>query len=113
MKKKSSALLYVGIPFIVGISLIVAFVISCILESPTNRGTIYLILLDISMIGSILVPIPGSIFSVLGIKKAVKVRKDGESNIGFPVLIGIVNIVVSFLMVTFWLYVTFIGGAGV
>lgn len=113
MKKKSSALLYVGIPFVVGISLIVVFVISCILESPTNRGTIYVILLDISMIGSILVPIPGSIFSVLGIKKAVKVRKDGESNIGFPILIGIVNIVVSFLMVILWLYVIFIGGAGV
>jgi len=32
---------------------------------------------------------------------------------GLPILIGTVNIVVSFVVVAFWLYVIFIGGAGV
>jgi hypothetical protein len=113
MNKKSSALLYVGIPLIVGISLGVAFVIASVLELPTNRGVIYTMFASISIIGSLLIPIPGSISSILGIKKAVKLRKRGEKNMGLLILIGTVNIFVSFVVAAFWLYVFFIGGAGV
>lgn len=113
MNKKSDALLFVGIPLVVGISLVVAFAIASVLEFPTNRGFIYTMLASISIIGSLLLPIPGSISSILGIKKAVKLRKCGEKNIALLILIGTVNIVVSFVVVAFWLYVIFIGGAGV
>ena len=112
MNKRSSVLLFVGIPLFVGISLVVAFSIATVLELPTNRGIVYSVLASISIIGSLLVPIPGSIFSILGIKGAVKLRKRGEKNMGLPILIGTVNIVVSFV-VAFWLYVIFIGGVGV
>ena len=113
MYKKSSALLYVGIPLIVGISLGVAFAIAGVLELPTNRGVIYTVFISISIIGSIFVPIPGSISSILGIKEALKLRKHGEKNTGLPILIGTVNILVSFVVIAFWLYIIFIGGAGV
>jgi hypothetical protein len=56
---------------------------------------------------------PVSIFSILGIKGAVKLRKRGEKNMGLLILIGTVNIFVSFVVAAFWLYVFFIGGAGV
>ena len=113
MNKNSSALLYVGIPLIVGISLGVAFVIASVLEHPTNRGVIYTMFASTSLFGSLLIPIPGSIFSILGIKKAVKLRKSGEKNMGLLILIGTVNIFVSFVVFAFWFYVLFIGGAGV
>ena len=113
MNKKSSVLLYVGIPLIAEICLGVAFAVASILELPTNRGDMYIMFISISIIGSILVPIPGSISSVLGIKEAIKARKHSEKGMGLPILIGIVNIVVSLAAVAFWLYVLFIGGAGV
>ena len=113
MNKKSAVLLFVGIPLAVGISLVVASSIATVLENPTNRGIMYSMFASISIIGSLLIPIPGSISSILGIKKAVKLRKSGEKNMGLLILIGTVNIVVSFVVVAFWLYVIFIGGAGV
>ncbi|MBR2020042.1 MAG: hypothetical protein IKA05_06565 [Clostridia bacterium] len=113
MNKKSAVLLFVGIPLVVGISLVVAFSIATVLELPTNRGIMYSMFASISIIGSLLIPIPGSISSILGIKKAVKLRKSGEKNMGLLILIGTVNIVVSFVVVAFWLYVIYIGGAGV
>ena len=113
MNKKSDVLLFVGIPLVVGISLVVAFAIACVLEFPTNRGVIYMVLASISIIGSLLIPIPGSISSMLGIKKAVQLRKNGEKNMGVLILIGTVNIVVSFIVAVFWFYALFIGGAGV
>ena len=113
MNKKAGVLFFVGIPLFVGISLVVAFAIANVLELPTNRGIMYSMLAYISIIGSLLIPIPGSISSILGIKKAVKLRKNGEKNTGLLILIGTVNIVVSFVVVAFWLYVIFIGGAGV
>ena len=113
MSKKSAVLLFVGIPLVVGISLVVASSIATVLELPTNRGVMYTIFASIFIFGSLLVPIPGSISSILGIKKAVKLKKSGEKNMGLFILIGTVNIVVSFVAVVFWLYVIFIGGAGV
>ena len=113
MNKKPAVLLFVGIPLFVGISLVVAFSIATVLEFPTNRGIVYLVFAFISIFGSLLAPIPGSISSILGIKGAVKLRKRGEKNMGLPILIGTVNIVVSFVVFAFWLYVIFIGGAGV
>ena len=113
MSKKSSVLLFVGIPLVVGISLVVAFSIAAVLELPTNRGVAYSVLVCISIVGSLLVPIPGSISSILGIKGAVNLRKHGEKNMGLPILIGMVNIVVSFVVVAFWLYVIFVGGISV
>ncbi len=113
MNKKSAVLLFVGIPLVVGISLVVAFSITTVLELSTNSGVMYSMLSFISIMGSLLVPIPGSVFSILRIEKAVKLRKSGERNMGLLILVGIVNIVVSFAVVAFWLYVIFIGGAGV
>ena len=113
MNKKSAVLLFVGIPLIVGISLVVDFAIASVLEFPTNRGIVYTFFISSSIFGSLLIPIPGSISSILGIKKAVKLRKSGEKNMGILILIGTVNIVVSFVAFAFWVYVIFIGGAGV
>ena len=113
MNKKSAVLLLVVIPLVVGISLVVAFSIATVLEHPTNRGVMYTMFASLSLIGSLLVPIPGSISSILGIKAAVNLRKRGEKNMGVLILIGTVNIVVSFVFVALWLYVIFIGGAGV
>ena len=113
MNKKSAVLLFVGIPLVVEISLVVAFSIATVLELPTNRGIMYAMFAFISIIGSLLIPIPGSISSILGIKKAVRLRKRGEKNMGLLILIGTVNIVVSFAGVAFGLYVIFTGGAGV
>ncbi|MBR2466537.1 MAG: hypothetical protein IKM18_00405 [Clostridia bacterium] len=110
MNKKSDVLLYVGIPLIVEICLGFGFVIAGALEIPTNRGIVYTTLLSISIFGSLLVPVPCSISSILGIKKAVKLRKHDEKNTGLPILIGTVNIVVSLVVFAFWLYVIFVVG---
>ena len=112
MSKKITALLCVGIPLLVGIGLVIAFGIACILEFPTNRGIIYTTFAFISIIGSILVPIPSIVSSIVGIISAAKLRKQGEKT-GYLIWIGILNIVVSFVVEIFWLYVIFIGGAGV
>ena len=112
MNKKTTALLCVGIPLLVGIGLVITFVIACILEFPTNRGIIYTTLAFISIIGSILVPIPSIVSSIVGIICAAKLRKQGEKTV-YLIWIGILNIVVSFVVEIFWLYVIFIGGAGV
>ena len=112
MNKKITALLCVGIPFLVGIGLVIAFGITCILEFPTNRGIIYTTFAFISIIGSILVPIPSIVSSIIGIISASKLRKQGEKT-GYLIWIGILNIVVSVVVEIFWLYVIFIGGAGV
>ena len=113
MNKKSSVLLYIGIPLVVGISLAVAFFIATVLEVPTNRGIVYSVFAIISIVGSLVVSIPCGISSILGIIGAIKLRKNGEKNMGLPILIGTLNIIVSFVVAMFWLYVIFIGGAGV
>ncbi len=69
-------------------------------------------LASISIIGSILVPIPNIVSSIVGIKSATKSRKQGEKTV-YLTLIGIFNIVVSLAVAVFWLYVILIGGAGV
>ncbi len=112
MKEKTRALLCVGIPLFVEFCLIIAFIIACILELPTNRGIIYSMLASISIIGSILVPIPNIVSSIVGIKSATKLRKQGEKTV-YLTLIGILNIVVSLAVAVFWLYVILIGGASV
>lgn len=112
MKKRTTALLCVGIPLLVGVGLVIAFGLACILEFPTNRGIIYSIFASISIIGSIFVPIPSIVSSIAGIISAAKLRKQGEKS-GYLILIGIFNIVVSFVVAIFWLYVIFVGGAGV
>ena len=110
--KKKTALLCVGIPLFVGIVLAIAFGIATVLEFPTNRGIIYSIFASISIIGSMLVPIPCIASSVVGIISAAKLRKQGEKT-GCLILIGILNIIISLVVATFWLYVIFVGGAGV
>ena len=112
MKKRTTALLCVGIPLLVGVGLVIDFGLACILEFPTNRGIIYSIFASISIIGSIFVPIPSIVSSIAGIISAAKLRKQGEKS-GYLILIGIFNIVVSFVVAIFWLYVIFVGGAGV
>ncbi|MBE6727948.1 MAG: hypothetical protein E7562_04800 [Ruminococcaceae bacterium] len=112
MKKKRTALLCVGIPLLVGVGLVIAFGIASILEFPTNRGIIYSTFAFISIIGSILVPIPSIASSIIGIISAAKLRKQSEKT-GYLIWIGILNIVVSFVVEIFWLYVVFVGSAGV
>ena len=112
MKKKTTALLCVGIPLIVGVGLVIAFGIACILEFPTNRGMIYSMLVFLSIIGSIFVPIPSIASSIVGIISAAKLRKQGEKTV-YLIFIGILNIVVSLAVEIFWIYVIFVGGAGV
>ncbi len=109
---KKKALLCVGIPLLVGIGLIIALGIASILESPTNRGIVYTIFMLISIIGSILVPIPSILSSVVGIISAAKLRKQGQKT-GYLIWIGLLNIAVSTVVAIFWLYVIFVGGAGV
>ena len=112
MKKKLTPLLCVGIPLLVGVGLVIVLGIASILEHPTNRGTIYSILSAVSIIGSIFVPIPGILSSIVGIISAVNLRKQGEKT-GYLIGIGILNIVVLCAVGIFWLYVIFVGGAGV
>ncbi len=112
MNKKITALLLVGIPLLVGIGLVITFGIASILEHPTNRGILYTIFAFISIFGSILVPIPSIVSSIVGIIRAAKLKKQGEKT-GYLIWIGILNIVVSFVVEIFWLYALFIGGAGV
>lgn len=112
MKEKTTALLCIGIPFLIGVCLVITFALAGILEFPTNRGTIYLVFASISLFGSLLIPIPGIISSIIGIINAVKLRKLGQKA-GYLIIFGLINIVCSFLVGIFWLYVIFIGGAGV
>ena len=110
--KKKTALLCVSIPLIVGVGLGISFGIACILEVPTNRGVIYSVFAFVSIIGSLLAPIPGTVSSIIGIISAMKARKQGEKT-GCLILIGILNIVVSFVVGIFFLYAIFVAGAGV
>lgn len=113
MNEKKHAFLYVGIPLIVGVAIGIAFIISTFLEFPTNRGFVYAQLLSSALLGSILAPIPCCILSILGIKKSVKLKKQGEKHLGLLILIGIINIVVSVAVGAAWWCAIFIGGRGV
>lgn len=96
----------------VGVGLAIAFGIACMLEFPTNRGIIYTAFASISIIGSMLVPIPSIASSIVGIISAAELRKQCQKT-GYIILIGILNIIVSLVVEMAWLYVIFVGGAGV
>ena len=78
MKRKLTALLFVGIPFLLGITLMALIIISFHI-----KDSLYSLLLFASVIGSLLLPIPGSISSLFGIIKAIKLKKQGENNLWF------------------------------
>ena len=113
MNEKKQAYLYVGIPLIIGVAIVISLIFATILEFPTNRGFVYAQLLSSALLGSILAPIPCCILSILGIKKSVKLKKQGEKHLGLLILIGIINIVVSVAVGAAWWYIIFIGGRGV
>ena len=113
MNEKNQASLYVGIPLIIGVAIVIYLIIATILEFPTNRGFIYSQLLSSALIGSILAPVPCCVLSILGIKKLVKLKKQGEKRLGPPIIIGIINIVVWAAVGAAWWYIIFIGGRGV
>ncbi|MBQ9985572.1 MAG: hypothetical protein IJP38_04635 [Oscillospiraceae bacterium] len=113
MSEKKHAFLYVGIPLIVGVATGIAFIICFFLEFPTNQRGIYSLLLFSALISSIFAPIPCCILSILGIKKLVKLKKQGEKHLELPILIGIINIVAWVAVGALWWYVIFIGGRGV
>ena len=113
MNEKKQASLYVGIPLIIGVAIVISLIFATILEFPTNRGTLYTQFVFSGLIGSILAPIPCCILSILGIKKSIKLKKQGERHIGLLILIGIINIVVSVAVGAAWWYIIFIGGRGV
>ena len=113
MNEKKQAYLYVGIPLIIGVAIVISLIFATILEFPTNRGTLYTQFAFSGLIGSILAPIPCCILSILGIKKSIKLKKQGERHIGLLILIGIINIVVSVAVGVAWWYIIFIGGRGV
>ncbi len=110
MKRKLSALLCIGLPFLLGICLLIMFVIASILEAPTDRGRTYTIIFSVSLIGSMLMPIPSIASSVVGIISAARVQ--GKQAVCLTV-VGICNIIVSLTVAAFWLYAIFIGSAGV
>ena len=113
MNEKKQASLYVGIPLIIGVAIVISLIFATILEFPTNRGTLYAQFAFSGLIGSILAPIPCCILSILGIKKSIKLKKQGERHVGLLILIGIINIVVSVAVGVAWWYIIFIGGRGV
>lgn len=113
MNEKKQAFLYVGIPLIIGVLIGIAFIISSFLEFPTNRGFIYAQLLSSAILASILAPAPCCILSILGIEKSFKLKKQGEKHLVLPILIGIINIVVSIAVGAAWWYIIFIGGRSV
>ena len=113
MNEKKYASLYVGIPLIIGVSIVISFIIATFLEFPTNRGFIYSQLLSSALIGSILAPIPCCVLSILGIKKLVKLKKQGEKRLALLLIVGIINIVVWAAVGVAWWYIIFIGGRGV
>ena len=113
MNEKKQAYLYVGIPLIIGVAIVISLIFATFLEFPTNRGFVYTQFAFSGLIGSILAPIPCCILSILGIKKSIKLKKQGERHIGLLILIGIINIVVWVTVGVAWWYIIFIGGRGV
>ncbi len=112
MDKKTQARLFTGAPLIVGVCLALSFGLACILEFPTNNGTVYTIFAFTSIMGSMLTPLPCIISSIMGIIYAVKLKKQGEKTI-YLILVGIFNIVVAIVFQTVWLYIFFVAGVGV
>ena len=113
MNEKKQASLYVGIPLIIGVTIVISSIIATILESPTNRGGLYTQFAFSGLMGSILAPIPCCILSILGIKKLIKLKKQGEKRLALLLIIGIINIVVWATVGVAWWYIIFIGGRGV
>lgn len=113
MSEKKHAFLYVGIPLIVGVAIGIAFIICGFLEFPTSRGFIYAQLSFFALISSIFAPIPCCILSILGIKKSIKLKKQGEKRLGLLILIGTINIVAWVAVGVLWWCAIFIGGRGV
>ena len=113
MNEKKQASLCVVIPLIIGVAIAIAFIIATFLEFPTNRGFIYSQLLSSALIGSILAPIPCCVLSILGIKKLLKLKKQGEKRLVLWLIIGIINIVVWSAVGVAWWYIIFISGRGV
>ena len=96
MNKKTSSLLCVVIPFIFVVIMVLSGTMVTILDELNNNGMIFVIFALIYNTGALFVPIPGSILSIIGIKKAKKLRKQGEKTT-YLIVIGIINILVFFV----------------
>lgn len=77
MKKKSKIMVLA--PVCIFAVLMACFVIAGFLESSTNRGGLYSILMLIAIVGTIIFPFLCSVLAVMGMFFAIKAKKSGAS----------------------------------
>ena len=111
-KNYSRARVLTLIPIIVFAVTAICFVLSLMLEVPTNRGVIYSILAFAAVISMFVSPLPCLILSVLGTTFAAKARKEGAPGSLLFLVLGIIEISVYVLGVIIAVLL-FIGGQGV
>ena len=106
-KTDTSTKVLLSIPIAVTVLGVLLFVIGCILEGPTSRGTVYSIVMILSLICFLFNPLPGFILSLIGTIKAAR-----SKSVLFLVL-GIVEIVFELLGSLILYLVIFVVGPGV
>ena len=102
-----AAVVFLIIPLIIFVLGVLCFAGGCILEVPTSRGTIYTLL----MLGSFFLfgldIIPGGIFSVIGLFRAVRAKMTGF------IVLGIIEVTGACLLLTLVFIIVLVGGPGV
>lgn len=108
--KKAKAL--VRIPLVLFAAGIICFILSMVLEKPTNRGTVYTVVSSVWLFGIFLAPLPCLVMSLIGTVMAGKAKKQGESGAAGAQITGFMGLLLDVGLVVLAVLM-FIGGQGV
>ena len=104
-----TAKILVGIPLGAFIAEGICFLLSMILEKPTDRGTVYTLLAAAWLLGLFVFPLPCLAMSSVGTVLAVKAKKQNEPGASGALILGIIELL--FAAISIVLAVLFLIGA--
>ena len=100
------------IPIIVFLITVICMVLAMILETPTDRGTLYSVFAFIGLMSIFISPLPCLVISIIGTFFAAKAIKAGTEGGRIFLVLGIIEILV-YILGGILAIVMFIAGQGV
>lgn len=103
VKKRSdkAAKVFLIIPLVIFVLSVLCFTGGCILEVPTSRGVIYTLLVLGSFILFGLNIVPGAVFSIIGLVRAVRAKMTGFIVLGIIETAGAALSVLAVFIIVF------------
>ena len=102
-----AAIVFLVLPLIFFALSVSCFILGCILEQPTSRGTIY----SLIMLGSFgllgLDLMPGGVFAAIGLFRAIRAKKTGL------IVLGAIEVAVAVMLLFLVAFAVLVGGPGV